>query len=411
MKEVNDAIDRYINADEVVKLCQDLIRIPSHSQHPEREKEVGDFIARFLRENGMEVAVEPVEGERSNVTCVLRGTGGGRSLMLNGHLDTVPPYNMDIDPFAAEIRDGRIWGRGAVDMKGPIAAMLCAMLTLKRAGVELAGDLYFCGVIGEEERSEGTEHLVKTGFRTDGAIVGEPSNFEYAIGHRGLEWIEIEITGKAAHGGTPEKGVNAIVQAAKLIMRIQEKLVPKLRERFNPVMGPSVMNFGVIRGGTQPSTVADRCIVQLDRRYISSEPISQVLGEYQEILDELSAEDPTFKAEMRRMPENILTLDHLAMETSPDDPIAVSVVNVLRYLLGREPTITTRRGWTDASLLSNFANIPCVVMGPGDIAFSHTRNENIRIEDLILGVRAYALVAAEFCGVSRMGDEQIDKRS
>ena len=124
-----------------------------------------------------------------------------------------------------------------------IASMLIAMLAIKRSYKSMKGNIIFTGVLGEEEQSEGTEALVKSNIKADGAIVGEPSNYEYAIGHRGLEWIEIKVKGKAAHGGVPHLGINAISKTAKLILRIEERLMPKLAERNNEYMGPSVMNF------------------------------------------------------------------------------------------------------------------------------------------------------------------------
>lgn len=391
--------DKYYDQKELIKLTQDLIKIPSHKDVPNREKEVVDFIYRFCKENELEVELQDVDGERKNVLVYLRGTGNGKTLMFNGHTDTVPPYNMTIDPFKAEVKDGYIWGRGASDMKGPIASMLISMLAIKRSGIKLKGDIIFAGVLGEEEQSEGTEMLVKSGIKADGCIVGEPSNYEYAIGHRGLEWIEIKVKGKAAHGGVPNLGINAISKAAKLILKIEEEIYPKLKERFNEYMGPSVMNFGRIEGGSQPSTVADWCSIILDRRYIPGEDVESVFREYQDVIDALKEEDPDFDAELIRMEENFLTLDHLYLMTDPKDPIVLSTKNAIRKVIGREPEITRRRGWTDAALLSNFAKIPTVVTGPGNIAYSHTKDERVEIKHLIDYVDVYGKIAMEFCGV------------
>lgn len=393
-------VKEFFRLDELVQLTQALIAIPSHKDVPSREKEVAEYIYNFCRQNGLEAELQKVDGDRCNVLVYLRGEGSGRSLMLNGHTDTVPPYNMTIDPFGAEIKEGSIYGRGAVDMKGAIACMLMSMLGLKRSEAKLKGDVIFAGVIGEEERSEGTEYIVKSGLKTDGAIVGEPSNYEYAIGHRGLEWLEIVIKGKAAHGGVPHLGVNAIEKAAVLINRIKEELYPKLEGRYNEYMGPSVMNFGVIAGGSQPSTVADSCSIKIDRRYIPGETVETVLKEYQDIIDGIKAEDPEFDAEIIRMPNNMLTLDHLPLMTPPEDPIVSAVRESLREVIGREPDITRRRGWTDAALLSNFAKIPTVVVGPGDISYSHTKDERVSIEDLEKAVDIYTRVIQKFCGVN-----------
>lgn len=390
---ISDALKR-----EVTHLTQELVRIPSHKDVPDREREVALFIESYARnELGLETELITVEGNRPNVMVRLPGSGGGKKLLFNGHTDTVPPYRMTIDPFGAEIRDGFIWGRGANDMKGAIAAMLVAMGDLKRRNLRLRGDVVFSGVIGEEERSEGTEYLVKSGFTADGAIVGEPSGDAYAIGHRGLEWLAIDIEGVAAHGGMPHLGVNAISKAAALITEIEHSLLPKLADRVHPTMGRSVMNLGKITGGTQPSSVADHCRIEIDRRYIPGESVETVLSEYQEILDRLSERDPAFKAAISRMPNNMLTLDHVYLDTAADAPIVTCLVGAMERVLGRAPTLTTDRGWTDAALLSHFAKIPTVVAGPGRIKYSHTEDERIPIADLYDMVAVYRDVAESFC--------------
>lgn len=392
-------IHKYYTQEELVKLAQSLISIPSHKDVPNREKEVAEFIYQFCTDHGIEAELVSVEGERNNVYAFLRGDGTGKTLMLNGHTDTVPPYNMTIAPFAAEIKEGCIWGRGAVDMKGPIACMLTTLVALKRAGVKLKGNVIFTGVIGEEERSEGTEHLVKSHIKADGAVVGEPSHYEYAIGHRGLEWLEISVKGKAAHGGVPHLGINAIEKAAALVERIKKELYPKLKERYNEYMGPSVMNFGVISGGNQPSTVADACSIKIDRRYIPGETVESVLNEYQDIIDTMKSEDPDFDAEIVRMPNNMLTLDHLYLMTPPKNPMVLAVRDSIKEVIHKEPEITRKRGWTDAALLSNYGNIPTVVFGPGEISSSHTKDEHVVIGELVHAVEIYGGIIEKFCGI------------
>lgn len=387
----------YVKEDEVIELTRELVRIPSHVDTPGREKEVAHFIHEFCKKEGLETELINVDGERANVVAYLKGNGNGKTLLFNGHTDTVPPYDMVIEPYGAELKDGFVWGRGGNDMKGAIASMLIAMVGLKRANVKLNGNIIFAGVIGEEERSEGTEYLVKNGVKADGAIVGEPSNYEYAIGHRGLEWLEIKVKGKAAHGGVPNLGVNAISKAAKLILKIEEEIIPKLELRDNEFMGPSVMNFGKIEGGNQPSTVADWCSIKIDRRYIKGESVDSVIKEYQDVIDLLKKEDADFDAEIIRMPNNMLTLDHLYLITDENAPIVNSVKKSIKDKIGKEPEITRRRGWTDAALLSGFAKIPTVVTGPGDIAYSHTKDEKVPVNQLVDYVDIYAKIAIDFC--------------
>jgi acetylornithine deacetylase/succinyl-diaminopimelate desuccinylase len=305
---------------------------------------------------------------------------------------------MIIDPYKAEIKNGYLWGRGSNDMKGAVACMIISALALKRSKIKLAGDIIIAAVVGEEEKSEGSEELVLSGIKADGAIVGEASNYEYAIAHRGLEWIEVKFFGKAAHGGVPNEGINAISQAAKFIQLVETKLYPKLETRYNEYMGQSVMNFGKIEGGTQPSTVADFCSLKIDRRYVVGETVDSVISEYEEILDELRKQDSTFNAEIIRMDSNLMKKsDHIYHYTNPNEDIVKVVDNVLKNHLESKPVITRKRGWTDAATLSYYGKIPTVITGPGDLSYSHTKDERVPIVDLVNYVKIYSDIAIEFC--------------
>jgi acetylornithine deacetylase/succinyl-diaminopimelate desuccinylase len=401
MKKTVEHVFSKVAQEELVELTRRFIQIPSHWDVPAKETEMVKAVVAFLEAEKIPFQLQKVEGERNNIIATIEGAGGGKSLALSGHLDTVPPYDMIVEPFAAEYRGNKIFGRGAVDMKGPVATMLLALAAFKRADVVLRGDLIFAGVLGEETNSDGSETLIKSGFTVDGAIVGEPSNREYAIGHRGLEWIEIEFMGKTAHGGIPQEGVNAIVQAAKFITLVEERLIPKLDKRYHSHMGPSVMNFGRIEGGTQPSTVADHCILQIDRRYLPSESLDQVLGEYREILEELASGDPNFKAELRLMDLGKMgTFHHVPLETAPDDPIVEAVIQSIREISKIEPKMTTRRGWTDAAIFNHYGKIPTVVFGPGSLERSHSKEEYITVEELEEGFKTYVAVATKYCGLA-----------
>lgn len=387
-----------LNTSEVVRLTQELIRIPSHKYVENRESDVAEFIYGYCLKNGLDVEYQEVEGLRRNVIARLKGNGTGKDLIFNGHIDTVPPYEMTIEPFSAEIADGYVLGRGGNDMKGAVACMITAMLNIKKKGRILGGDIILTAAVGEEEKSDGTEYVVKSGIRADGAIVGEPSNYGYALGHRGLEWLEIRIEGKIAHGGIPELGINAISKAAKLIRKIEEELMPRLKERQNEWMGPSVMNFGLIKGGTQPSSVADSCIIQIDRRYLPGENVEGVIKEYQDIIDDIKKDDKDFKAEIIRMESNLMEeFDHAPLIAKPDSEIAKTVYRVLKDFNHKEPNIEKRRGWTDAGVLSTYGKIPTVVTGPGDLKYSHAKDEKIPVVDLVNYVEIYTRIAEEFC--------------
>jgi len=401
-KTLLSELTKYVTEDEVVELTRELVAIPSHWEVPGQEVEIVSALQKYFEKQGLEYELQPVEGDRHNIIARIPGKGGGKSLALNGHLDTVPPYDMTLEPYGSSLENGKIYGRGTNDMKGPVAAMIMTLLAYKRSGLKLKGDLYFTGVLAEETNSDGSEALIESGFKTDGAIVGEPSNREYAIGHRGLEWLEFEISGKSAHGGIPEAGVNAIVKAARFINRVEQKVVPRLKDLQHPYMGPSVMNFGRIEGGKQPSTVADRCIIQLDRRYTPQEKLADVLKEYEQILIEMAEEDPDFKGTMHRMESNLMKkYDHVPMETAPDDPLVDCVKETLEFITSEAPRLTTRRGWTDAAILNFYGKIATVVYGPGDISRSHSPAEYITANELFEGFQAYALIASKYCGLER----------
>lgn len=394
---LREQLEREVNVQDVVDVTSALVAIESHRDAPGRERPCALKIAEIFTRWGFKPEVVEVLDGRPNVYCTLKGSGGGSSLMLNGHIDTVPAYDMDVPPFTPDVREGRLYGRGTVDMKGQLACMMMAMRTLRDLGVPLKGDVIFTAVINEEDRSEGTEYLVRHGPKADRCVVGEPTGLAIMAGHRGLEWLEFFFQGRAAHGGTPDKGINAISKAAKFIRRVEEELMPELKKRVHPVIGPAVMNFGVIRGGTQPSSVAGDCTLQVDRRWVPMERLEQVLGEYTAIIDRLEAEDPDFHCTMTRMEANMATMDHYPMEIALDDPLVTALRGILVELLGKEPKLDSFGGWTDASLISNFAGIPTLVFGPGDLAVAHSRVEYVPVEELRLGTLAYALLAEKMC--------------
>jgi acetylornithine deacetylase/succinyl-diaminopimelate desuccinylase len=396
--EVLERLKSAFAPEEILSLAGDLVRIPSHSQAPGRETEVARFLAGWLEKNGIDVTLRPVVEERPNVIAVLKGSGGGASLMLNGHLDTVPPYTMAIEPFSGEVKDGKLWGRGSVDMKSACAAMAMALVALKRSGLRLGGDLFFTGVINEELKSEGSEDIVMNGPKADAVIVGEPSELNISVGHRGLEWIEVEVIGRAAHGGRPHLGINAISKMAAFIRKLEAELPPRLKPRAHPLMGPPIFNLGVIKGGMQPSSVADRCILQIDRRLTPGETWPSVLAELEEIIGLCAAEDPEFKAVLRRIPDNMATMDHLPMEFPLDHPLKGILDETVEEVAGRKPVVTCCTGWTDAALFANQGNTPAIVLGPGSIGVAHGAAEYCPAEEIVQAVLVYALAAVRFCG-------------
>ena len=394
-----DKVRRAISKDEVERLVKDLVRIPSHPDAPAKEAQVAEVLHHYLESHGVESKLRFVEKGRPNVIATIKGSGRGKSMMLNGHTDTVPPYDMDIPAFTPKVAKGRLYGRGALDMKGGLGAMAVATVAIRRARVKLEGDLYLTAVVGEERRSEGTEDIVTRGPKADMAIVGEPTDLEIQPSHRGLEWLDVHFYGKAAHGGQAERGVNAISMASRFVKAVEEELLPKLQARRSKYTLPPTLNFGVITGGQQPSSVADYCVIKMDRRWTPEEKLEQVFEEIYDIFDRLKREDPRFKAELKRDPANMCTMTHVPNVVSTSHPIVRSLQSSVKEVTGKTAKTTTFWGWTDAALLTHFAKMPTVVFGPGG-GGAHSRVEYVNTDDLLACARIYAMTAMDICAPS-----------
>lgn len=394
--ELSERVLREIQREEVVRLAQDLVRIPSYLGIPGVETGLAEYIAAYLQRQGVKSELEEIFDGRCNVYGSLPGTGRGQRLLFCGHLDTVPPHNMEIEPFAAYLDDGKIYGRGAVDMKGGLAAMLAAMAALKRAGAVLAGEVHFAGVVGEESpnTSEGARALAAKSKVADMAIIGEATSLHIAAAHKGMEWLKIEVKGKAAHGSVPEKGVNAIIKAARIIQAIEQELVPRLKDRVHPLLGSPTLNIGRIQGGILNNIVPDSCWFSLDRRWIPGETLEDVLGELQAVIDKLKAKDPELEAVLVEQQE---TVGRGPMEIPLDHPLIKALATVIDQQFAARPVTKGVVYWTDAAHLAR-ADIPTVVFGPGDIAQAHAAVEYIDADQIYQAARIYALTALKVCG-------------
>jgi acetylornithine deacetylase/succinyl-diaminopimelate desuccinylase family protein len=389
-----------INVEELSKIASDLVQIKSYSTMDNQEQEAAAYIFRIFEKEGIEASLIEAAPGRPNIQAVIRGTGGGRSLMLCGHTDTVPAYDME-QAFSGKISEGILYGRGACDMKGALAAMICAMLSIKRSGILLKGDLHFAGIIDEEEQGKGVAYLIKNGPYTDGAIIGEPTNLRLATGNKGLEWIDIEVLGKKVHAGEMKRGINAISKAAKLIDKIENEYYPVLDSRAHPLLGHPTLNFGTINGGDQASTVPGSCTIRIDRRWLPEESIESVYGELVHIIDELKAEDPEFDATVRDVFEKDDILTHRPFFTENTDGLVIAIQGTMETMNGHGSTFIKEPvafpAWTDAGYLSNYTQISCVILGPGDLGLAHSVDEHIKITDLYEAVSLYEAIALSYC--------------
>jgi len=387
-----DAAAAAVDADEVLAIAQALIR--ARSENPGTTEDAAAEVATGVL-LGLGAVPETVRGDAGRPSVVATiGGDAGPSLAWNGHLDTVPAGSLDtwsVDPFAGEVVDGRLIGRGASDMKGPVAAALVGAAAVVHAGVELAGSLTFHLVADEElAGTHGTQVLRDRGLLTqDAAIVGEPSNLEIALAERGGAWVTATTYGAAAHGSQPHRGVNAITAMARFLIRLHE-VIP---DTVHPLCGRATVNAALIEGGSAPNMVPDRCVVDIDRRTIPGESDPEkVLAPFRSLADDLKADDPTLdlRTEIREW--------ILAAESPADTPIAEAIRTATADETGAVPPDVGFTGITDARFYLNDAAIPAVIFGPGDLAVAHTANESIGVEDLVTGARTYARIFASFLG-------------
>lgn len=351
------------------------------------EAKIATYVADFLRSAGLKTRIRKLGRGRANVVGVLRGRGDGRSLMLNGHLDTVGVAGMEA-PFSAEIRNNRLYGRGAQDMKGGIAAALMAAATLA-AGPRLRGDLVIAAVADEEYKSSGTRALLEE-ITTDAAIVMEPTGLEVATAHKGFAWAEIETLGNAAHGSRPQEGLDAIAMMGRVLGGI-ESLQEKLDEAgAHPLLGHASVHASIISGGQELSSYPARCQLSVERRLLPGEDASTFKRELGEIIANLSHQERKFRA------RTTLGYSALALETAPESPIAQALLDCARKVIGPSAKFGAQSFWTDAALL-NEAGIASVLFGPGGAGL-HSTVEYVSLPEVAQCAQTLVECAQEFCG-------------
>ena len=381
-----------------IRLTMDMVAIPSYSFMENQEEAISQYILDFFLEHGFTAYRTEIVPGRYNTVAILEGTERetSPSLMLTGHMDTVPAYDFKkaFEPWEDE---ENVYGRGTVDMKGALAAAMCAMVEIKESGTRLKGDLIFCGVADEEEAGIGTRSLIETGPEATYTVVGEPTDLHIALGHKGLEWIEVSFKGHKVHGGAQEEGVNAIMMTGRFLHKLETEYLPKLAQRTHPILGKATLNIGTITGGDQPSTVADHCSIRLDRRCLTSETIAQVYVELQELIDQLHREDPRFEAEIRDVFDGT-TLPHIPFCTDADCPVVKAAENALRAC-GEEPVVTYFPAWTDAGFIQAGTSSQCIILGPGGVATAHSVHEYISKKQLRMAAEIYRSMAMEICQV------------
>ncbi|MCU1382079.1 MAG: argE 1, partial [Acidobacteria bacterium] len=376
--------------DPAIRLLRELVAVnsvnPTLVRGAPGEREIADVIAAEMRRGGLDVSIETVTHGRPNVVGVLEGRAAGRTLMFCGHTDTVGVTGM-VDPFTPVERDGRLYGRGAQDMKGGVAAMISAATAVAQRGGLEAGRLVVAAVVDEEHSSIGADALVKS-WRADAAVVTEPTDLQIAVGHKGFAWVEIAVHGKAAHGSRPADGQDAILRLGRVLARL-EALDRALQARPpHPLVGTGSLHASIIEGGHELSSYPDRATLQMERRTLPTEDESAAIHEVRQILDELVSEDATFRGTATAM------FSRPAYEIAPDSDLPELLAASFTQA-GGEPKVSGASFWTDAAVLGH-AGIPSVLFGPGGAGL-HSTEEYVIVADVLTCRDTLVELVRRFC--------------
>lgn len=403
--------------DDLVALTQALIQIPTINPPGDAYTPCAELIGARLAKRGFEVRYLRAEGTpgdcdrypRVNVIARREGSGPGPCVHFNSHIDVVEAgAGWTRDPFAGIVEDGKVYGRGACDMKGGLAASIIAVEALIDSGLELPGALEISGTVDEESGGfGGVAWLAGQGFfsspRVDHVIIPEPLNVDrVCIGHRGVWWAEIETKGRIAHGSMPFLGDSAIRHMGAVLERFERDLFPALKRKGTamPVVPDgakeSTLNINSIHGGqAEPSggglpspVVADSARIVIDRRFMIEEPIAAVKAEVRELLDGLARERADFRYELRDMFEVIPSM------TDPNGPVAATTARAVRDVLGREAAFICSPGSYDQKHIDRIGKLKdCIAYGPGILDLAHQPDEYVGIDDMVQSAKVMALSA------------------
>jgi succinyl-diaminopimelate desuccinylase len=398
------AVLRHIDREELARLAQELVRIPSVYRPEEaegNEARVARFLTEYLEREGLDVSVEAVAPGRPNVWAAWDGVRPGKTLLFEAHTDVVTEgraEDWEHPPFAAEKVGDRIYGRGACDTKGNLAAAVVAVKAIKDSGVPFPGRLVLCHPVDEEGMMAGIKAFIEGGHaeRVDGAVICEPEENQLCIKQKGALRVEVIVRGRMAHGAMPLSGVNPVTRAAKFVVAVEELEAEEVeRHGEDPFLGypsltPTIL-LGPDRGEPQLNVIPASAYVALDIRTVPSQSHEELVRRLEERLSKLESEDPDFDASLEVIEERPPT------ETSMEDPLVGAMSAAYRDLTGEEPRYNGVPGATDGTYLSTWAGVPIVTTGAGDREIPHHRDEWVSVDELLSTCRLYAATAMYFC--------------
>src|SRR6266550_2777535 len=375
---------------DAVALARALIQIdsrnPTLAPGSPGEGDCARALASVLDDWGFSVDLMESAPGRPNVVARI-GPSDAPALMLNGHLDIVGVEGMVHQPFSADVRGNRIYGRGSADMKAGLAAMCAA--AVKGALPDADHQILITAVTDEEYESLGTRALLSAGIRAEAAIITEPTRLAICPAHRGFAWIDVAFTGRAAHGSRYDIGVDAITHAGLVLAELDKLERTRESGPRHPLLGRGSLHASKIQGGVGMSTYPEECNLSIERRTLPGESVAKALTEIEDACDAVHSRHPAFDARVT------LSTAQLPSDVSPDSPL----VKRLRGAMEREKLPVRIEGlsaWTDAALL-NEAGIPTICFGPGDIALAHAAEEFVPIEEIEIATRVLTRVVREWC--------------
>ncbi len=421
---------------DIIKLTRDMVAYksvnPRYMTDPENSQEsaVQDYVESKLKALGLEITRWEAEARRPNLVARRRGSGGGgHSLIFNGHIDVVPIGDLDgwdFDPWGGEIADGKLYGRGTVDMKAGVAAFIAATAAIMQAGIQLQGDLQLHIVVDEEAGGfAGTRDVIKRGYRADGVIVAEPSSGYIDAAEGGLTWLRVTIRGRSAHAGWrfaqiyPQQdakaenadGVNAIEKGVKFVAAVRELEREWAHSRHHPLMPPGIatINPGVMVGGvglgkdglpqitSNPAMIPDVCVIDFDFKYLPTETFEQVRAEFEDFVAAFARTDPWLREHPPTLQWHLSNINFPPFSTAPDHPL-IAAVRATHQQLGIETVLTGKRAVTDAAFYAGAGMTP-IILGPVGEGL-HGDNEYVELDSLIETAKVFAGVALRWCGVA-----------
>ena len=362
--------------------------------------------AEILKEHPYYVSRRTNFSNSPNIVAILRGSGGGRSIILNSHIDVVPEGEVDQwenDPYSGIVKDGKLYGRGASDMKGGTVSFLLALEVIKSLGISLKGDVIFESVVDEECGGAGTLAAIMRGYRADAALITEPTNMKIFAKQQGSLWFRISVIGKSAHGGTRYEGVSAIEKAQIVLQRLKELESERNLRIDDPLYKnipiPVPINVGKIEGGTWPSSVPDKVVIEGRMGIAPNEQIENAKKEMEFCIASLNASDGWFQSYP-------LSIEWFGAQWLPsaieiDHELVMTLMDAYRRVKSSEPIMEASPWGTDGGLLTNVGLTPTIVFGPGTTSVAHHPNEYIEVDRVFEAAEIIALTIIKWCGLSK----------